>query len=62
MLNREAVSIMKSVEVSIKGTMLYTIIIAYMYMDFEKSSIHITDQFLWQRQWSLSVENSILTS
>lgn len=62
MLNREAVNIMKSVEVSIKGTMLYTIIIAYMYMDFEKSSIHITDQFLWQRQWSLSVENSILTS
>lgn len=62
MLNGEPVSIVKSVGVSIKGTMLYTITIAYMYMDFEKSSTHITDQFLWQDQWSLSVENSILTS
>lgn len=45
MLNRESVSKVKSVGVSKKGT-LYTITIVYIYMDFEKLSAHITDQFL----------------
>ena len=63
-LNREAICTMILEGISIKATfhsmlfrpILYTITMAYMYIDFEKSATRITNQFLWPGGCSLSIE------